>query len=258
MSRNRSSTEPSAGAGNDDRTARLPRRFYETVSIEASEGGWRVLLDGREVRTPGRRVLHLPTHAAGEAVAEEWQAQGERIDPETMEMTKLANTALDRVAGREPQIVEDIVAFAGTDLLCYSAENPESLVAAQAARWDPVLAWAGQALGVELSVGAGVMYFAQPEPAISRLRARLAAESAWVLTGVHNMTTLTGSAMLAMARRCGQLCDSATWQAAHVDEDWQIARWGEDHAASLRRSRRLAEFEASARFITLVEAGAQS
>ena len=163
-------TGAGAGAG---RKASLPKRFYKDVAVKDEGGEAVLLLDGKPVRTPGKAPLALPTRAAAEALAEEWRAQGDRIDPETMPLTRFANSAIDGVRGREQAVAADIVRHAGSDLLSYRPEGPQGLVAAQAKHWDPVLAWAERALDAPLRLVAGIVHVEQPAPsldAIARLK----------------------------------------------------------------------------------------
>jgi len=230
----------------------LPRRFYKGVTVEDEPGGASLLLDGKSVRTPGKAPLVLPTRPLAEAVADEWRAQGERIDPTTMPLTKLANSAIDGVSGREQAVVEDIAAHAGSDLLCYRAQAPRGLIEAQAKHWDPVLAWA-KSLGAPLVVAQGIAHVAQPGASLDRLKAMLAGRDAFSLAALHVMTSLTGSALLALAVALGRMTPEEAWAAAHVDEDWQIGKWGEDVEAAARRKNRRRDFEAAAKMLSLAQ-----
>lgn len=232
--------------------AELPKRFYERVSVEPREGAFVVLLDGRELRTPARARLALPARGLAEAVAREWEAQGASIDPATMPLTRLVNSALDGVAREAEAVRADIVRYAGSDLVCYRAGDPQRLVEAQAARWDPVLAWAGEALGARFILAEGVMFTAQPEPALARMRAAVEAVPApLTLAALHVATTLTGSALIALALAHGHLTADEAWDAAHVDEDVQMEIWGQDAEAMERRAGRRADFDAAATLLTL-------
>jgi chaperone required for assembly of F1-ATPase len=236
------------------REAGLAKRFYQHVTTHTEGGeGAALLLDGKPVRTPGKAALRLPTQALAEAVAEEWRAQGERIDPLTMPLTRLANSAIDGVAGREHAVIDDIVAHAGSDLVCYRAGGPNGLVKAQQMHWDPVLAWARSALGAPLFLAEAVAHVAQPETSIARLRETLLGRDAFSLAALHVMTGLTGSALLALAVAQGRLTPEAAWEAAHVDEDWQISKWGQDAEAAERRKNRWRDFAAAARALALVQ-----
>lgn len=231
----------------------LPRRFYEEASYESREEGFVIVLDGRPVRTPARAVLAVPNEPLAAEIASEWAGQEERIDPHAMPLTRLANSALDQVSGREREVVAEMVSYAATDLLCYRAGTPEGLVEAQQAHWDPVLEWARDALGATFVLGEGVNPVDQPADSIDRVRAALAAFDAFALAALHTMTTLTGSALLALAHARGALTAEETWRAAHVDEDWQIAVWGEDAEAMNRRAALRRDMEAASRLLSLLE-----
>jgi chaperone required for assembly of F1-ATPase len=235
------------------RAASLPKRFYKDVAIKDDGAGAVLLLDGRPVRTPGKAQLKLPSRALAEAVADEWRAQGERIDPATMPLTKLANSAIDGVAGREQAVIDDIMSHAASDLLCYRAPGPQGLVAAQAKHWDEVLDWARAALGAPLMLGEGVVHVAQPQASLDRLKERLAGRDPFSLAALHVMTALSGSALLALAVALGRLSPEQAWDAAHVDEDWQISQWGEDQEAAERRANRRRDFTAAARTLQLLQ-----
>ena len=227
--------------------APLPKRFYKTASVEARDGGFALLLDGRGVKTPGKRALVLPTRAFADAVAEEWMAQGERVDPTTMPLTRIANTAIDAVAENMDAVAADIVAFAGSDLLCYRATAPEGLVTRQSEAWDPLLAWAKDELGAPLETVAGVMPVVQRTEALAGVASALEELGPFALAALHVMTTLAGSAVIGLAHARGRLPLEEAWASAHVDEDWQIEQWGEDAEAAARRVRRRAEFAAASR-----------
>jgi chaperone required for assembly of F1-ATPase len=231
----------------------LPKRFYQDVAVKDDGAGAAPLLDGKKVRTPAKAQLVLPTRALAAAVAEEWRAQGERIDPATMPLTKLANSAIDGVVGREQAVIDDIAAHAGSDLLCYRAQAPDGLVAAQRKHWDPVLAWAEDALAAPLVLGEGVVHVAQPQASLDAVKAALAGRDGFSLAALHVLTGLTGSALLGLAVALGRLTPEQAWEAAHVDEDWQIGQWGEDHEAAQRRQNRRRDFDAAAKMLTLLQ-----
>jgi chaperone required for assembly of F1-ATPase len=230
----------------------LPKRFYETVSVEPEGGGYALRLDGKPVRTPLKNLLALPTRALADAVAEEWRAQKERIDPGTMPLTRLANSVIDGVQGREGAVIDDIMAHAASDLLCYRAEAPQGLVSAQQKQWDPLLAWAKDALGAPLETAEGVMHVDQPKASLEAIRRQVQSHEPFSLAALHVMTGLSGSALLALAVALGSLSPEEAWAAAHVDEDWQITQWGEDEEAVARRAHRLSEFKAAARMLELL------
>jgi chaperone required for assembly of F1-ATPase len=238
-------------------TPQLPKRFYTTVTVEAEPEGFAIRLDGRGARTPGRKPFVMPTRALAEAVAAEWAAQVEVIDPGRMPLTRLANTALDGVYDAAEAVAGEVVKYAGSDLLCYRAGFPDKLVARQNAQWDPVLDWAEEALGARFALAEGVVFVEQPQDAIGAVRAAVAGfSSPFVLAALHVMTTLTGSALLALAVAQGRLTPEEAWAAAHVDEDVQIEFWGEDAEAMARRAARWREFEAAATTLALTRQAA--
>ncbi len=231
----------------------LPKRFYKTVSVEGAAGGFRLLLDGKPVRTPAKRELRLPTQALADAIASEWAAQGERIDPSSMPLTKLANSSIDGVAARAGEVRAEIVKYAGSDLVCYRAESPLELVRRQSAHWDPILAWAREAHGAQFHTVHGIMPVEQPAGATAAVAQAIASDDPFRLAAIHVMTTIMGSAMLALAHAGGHVTADAAWAAAHVDEDWQISQWGEDAEAMARRDRRWAEMQAASRLLALLQ-----
>jgi chaperone required for assembly of F1-ATPase len=235
---------PIEAAQRDARPA-LRRRFYEGASAVPISAGYAVRLDDKPIRTPARRVLAAPTLALAEAIAAEWQAQQDVIDPAKMPLTRLANAIIDGVADAPLPVAEEIAKYVGSDLLFYRASSPPGLVERQTHHWDPILAWAQQALGADFKLGEGVVYVVQPEAALAAARAKIP-EEPWRLGAVHSITTLTGSALIALAMARGALATDAAWQAALVDEDWNMAQWGRDAMAIARRDFRFAEFQAAA------------
>ncbi|CAN7527864.1 ATP12 family chaperone protein [Pararhizobium sp. LjRoot238] len=225
----------------------LPKRFYTTVRIGAADdGGHAVLLDGRTVRTPAKQPLAVPTVRVAELLAAEWDAQKDVIDPATMPVTRLANTAIDGVAKDIRGVFDDILNFAGTDLLCYRASEPEGLVARQTERWDPVISWAAEKLGARFILAEGVVHQVQPRAAINGVAEALRAYATPLgLACLHTITTLTGSALLALAFAEKRLSAEEAWALAHLDEDWQIEHWGTDEEAFQRRENRWQDMQAA-------------
>lgn len=229
----------------------LPRRFYKVAGIARGEGGFAVELDGKVAKTPGKAALVLPSEAAAGLVAAEFAAQGETIDPATMPVLRLVNTAIDGVSADPQAVYEDILRFAASDLLCYRAGSPVSLVERQNAAWDPVIDWARASLGARFVLAEGVMHVAQPREAIAAFGAHLSRFSEPLrLAAIHSMTSLTGSALLALAVATCALTAEEAWSAAHVDEDFNIALWGEDADAAARRAFRGSEMMAAAALLT--------
>ena len=231
----------------------LPKRFYKDVAVKDEGSGAALLLDGKPVRTPGKAPLVLPSRALAEAIADEWRAQGDHIDPRSMPLTRLANTAIDGVEGRSQAVIDDIMAHARADLLCYRADGPVALVAQQAKHWDKVIAWGKDALQAPLSLAQGIVHVTQPEASLAALRKRLEKFDAFSLAALHVMTSLTGSALLALAVALKRLSPEEAWEAAHVDEDFQISQWGEDAEAKARREARRRDFDAAARVLRLLD-----
>lgn len=233
----------------------LAKRFYTTAAA-LEEGGRHLLtLDGRKARTPAKAELAFASRALAEAVVAEWNAQVETIDPRTMPLTRLGNVAIDGVAKEREAVAAEIVKYAGSDLVCYRAEGPDRLVARQSLHWDPVVAFARDELGARLLLAEGVMYVEQPADAIEAVRQAVPKDDPFVLAALSVVTTLTGSALIALALYRERLSAEEAFAAAHVDEDWSVELWGEDAEASARRAFRWTEMEAAARLIALAKAG---
>jgi chaperone required for assembly of F1-ATPase len=241
----------SIGEGLKKKSSR-PKRFYEHVAIKDEGNGTALLLDGKTVRTPGKAAFLLPNTALAQAIAEEWRGQGARIDPQTMPLTRLANSVIDGLSGNEGAVLDDILKYAGSDLLCYRAEGPKGLVALQSKHWDPILALAKHDLGAPMHLSEGVMHVEQPSTSLEALKERLQDFEPWSLAALHVMTGLSGSALIALAVALGRLAPEEAWEAAHVDEDWQIGQWGEDEEAKQRRANRHRDFTAAARMLNLL------
>jgi len=222
----------------------LRRRFYRHAAVARDGGDYAVRLDDKPVRTPAGGALAAPSRALAEALAAEWEAQRDVIDPAAMPLTRLANVIIDGVAERAEPVAAEVGRYLGSDLLCYRAGGPQKLVERQGRHWDPVLAWARDALGARLVLAEGVVHVAQPEPALAAARAAIPRD-AWRLGAVHSITTLTGSALLALALANGRLGADEAWAAAHVDEDWNMEQWGRDEIALARRAFRYAELQAA-------------
>jgi chaperone required for assembly of F1-ATPase len=233
-----------------DRIVRpLPKKFYTLAGVTDDLA---IALDGRVVKTPMKAKLAMPTHALAEAVAAEWNAQVDVINPAAMPLTKLANTAIDRAGGERAYVAGQVVEFAGSDLVCYRAGEPETLAILQSTAWNPVIAWAEQAVHAKFIVTAGVMHKAQPDETLAAVAAHVAGLDEFRLTVAHNLTTLTGSALLALMMVAGAIAPDVAWAAAHVDEDFQIAVWGTDEEAAQRRVWRKIDFDGSLEFLNLL------
>lgn len=229
----------------------LPKRFYKQVAVGEGETGFDIQLDGRSVKTPLKRPFAVPSRDMAHAIAAEWDAQETHIDPSSMIVTRLANTAVDRVRDDEARIVAELREFAGSDLVCYRAGTPDPLVARQALYWDPILDWVKATHSVQFICVEGIVHHAQPDTALAAISTALTAENEFRLTAIHNITTLTGSTLLAMMTAAGALSGEAAWAAAHADEDWQIEQWGSDEEAEARRAIRKQDFDATMQFLAM-------
>ena len=244
-----STLDPTEAARRAVRPTRKPR-FYQSAGIAETADGFAVTLDGRPVRTPARRTLAAPTRPLGEALATEWDAQVDVVDPAKMPLTRLANTIIDGVAAAVGDVTAEIEKYLGSDLVCSRAEGPDRLVARQAHRWDPILAFARDALGARFDITYGVRFVTQSDEAIAAARRGIPVDP-WRLGAVHAVMTLTGSALIALAFERGAVTLDDAWTAAHVDEDWNMELWGRDELALARRDARFAEMQAAARVLEL-------
>ncbi|QOZ08992.1 ATP12 family chaperone protein [Bradyrhizobium sp. CCBAU 51765] len=228
------------------RSARPPqrKRFYKEAGVSEADGGYAVVLDGKPIRTPSGRQVIIPSRDLAEAVAAEWAAQGETIDPMSMPLTRIANSVVEGVVDRVELVSDDLARYFESDLLFYRAGHPAGLVAREAAHWDPVLFWAAETLGAHFILSEGIMHVKQPDQALRAARAALP-QDAWSVAALHVVTTLTGSALLALALAHGARDADQVWTAAHVDEDWNAEQWGVDEEAASRRATRLRDFEAA-------------
>jgi chaperone required for assembly of F1-ATPase len=229
----------------------LRRRFYDNAGTVADASGYAVRLDGKPVRTPAGRVLAAPSAALAQALAAEWDAQRDLIDPARMPLTRLANSIIDGVSDRPDPVAAEVEKYLASDLVCYRAAAPTGLVERQARLWDPILAWARETLGAPLRAAPGVVHIAQDEAALARARGVIPRDP-WRLGALNAATTLTGSALIALALARGRLSAKEAWEAAHVDEDWNMEQWGRDELALERRAFRFAEFDAAATVLRLL------
>lgn len=227
----------------------LPKRFYKEVAFVAAEGGYAIHLDGRSVKTPAKALLVLPDEKLASAVASEWDAQEKVINPALMPLTRIANSAQDAVSVRFAEVADELKRFCGTDALCYRADEPDTLAERQRTLWDPVLNWAQTLLGGHFVLVAGLIHQEQPPALLAAYRKHLDTFTPLQLAALHTATTLSGSAVLALALAEGQLDTVSAWQAAHVEEDFNIERWGEDAEATKIRAYKRTEFDAAARVL---------
>lgn len=229
------------------------KRFYKAAGTVQAEGGIQIHLDGKPVNTPAKALLLVPNLAIAEAIAEEWNAQGETVDPPTMPLTQLANTTIDSVAPERGAVVASVLAFAETDLLCYRAGQPAALAERQAAIWQPLLDWAALELDAPLNVTNGVLPVAQPPASVAAFAAVLAGYDDFRLAAVAHATGLLGSIVLANAVAAGHITAENAFEAAYLDEAYQHENWGTDFEAAARLDRRRMEITATERFMRLLD-----
>ena len=220
------------------------KRFYASAGVSEADGGFSIMLDGKPIKTPSGRQMIAPARSIAEAIAAEWNAQGEIIDPLTMPLTRFGNSVVEGVADKIDAVADDIAKYLGSDLLFYRAGHPEALVAREALHWDPIVFWAADTLGAHFILAEGIVHVRQPDSAVAAARAALPSD-AWQLAALHVVTSLTGSALLALALFHGVLDSDEVWAAAHVDEDWNIEKWGVDEEVAARRAARLVDFRAA-------------
>ncbi len=231
------------------------KRFYKETAVDQGDGGHRILLDGKPMRTPAKAVLVVPTRALAQAIAAEWGAVPDKADINVshLPLTRLAATGLDRVTSQRARVIEDTAKYAGSDMLCYRAREPETLVKRQQAAWQPLLDWADERYGARLVIVEGLAFVEQPADAVARLRAAVATHSDLGLSALYNLTHISGSLIVALAVAEGHLAAADAFAAAQLDELYQIERWGEDPIATKRHEGIRHDIEAGARFLALLE-----
>lgn len=233
-------------------TGWVAKRFWSDVAVVPEGDGFAVVLDERPVRTPLKARLAVPTRGFAEEVAREWAAQEGEIRPVTMPATRLANAAIDKVSAQRDEVVTMLAGYGATDLLCYRAEGPSTLVERQRMGWDPLLAWSAEALGADLATGSGVMPVQQREADLRRLREPIEAMDDFALAAFHDLVALSGSLVLAHAVAQGRLSAEEAWRLSRLDEDFQIEEWGEDEEAAEAAAHRRQAFLDAARFHALL------
>lgn len=224
------------------------KRFYKDAAVEKGEDGFRVLLDGKPVRTPGGAMLALPSAALAENIAAEWRGQGDEVVPTAMPMLRLANTVQDGVATNRDAVIDAILRFGEHELLCYRAEDPV-LAARQASLWTPMLDWVSDTLGVTLKIGTGVMHVEQAPDTLAKLRAAIAAHDAYALAALHVIASITGSLILGLAVTDRRIEASEGFRLSRLDEDYQAEKWGQDADAEARALGLGREVETAAAFL---------
>ncbi|MGA1181319.1 MAG: ATP12 family chaperone protein [Marivivens sp.] len=209
-----------------------PKRFWKEATVVEAQGGFTVLLDGRAVKTPAKAPLVVPTRAMAEAIAAEWQAQEKEVDPRTMPVTRSANAAIDKVTPQKAEVCQMLADYGGHDLLCYRAIGPQELVQRQASAWDPILSWCDQQLAAPLASGQGVMHVEQPAQSLARLAHEIERLDSFGIAALHDLVTISGSLVLALAVLHRHLDWQAAWALSRIDEEFQIEQWGHDEEAA--------------------------
>lgn len=228
-----------------------PKRFYKTVKIACEEGGFTILLDERPVKTPARRHFLVPTQVFAEFIAQEFESQKHVVDPVKMPMTRLVNTVIDGIADDMQVVFEDLLRFVACDMIFYRAQTPTELVKKQSEQWDPLLNWVEEKLGARFYLTEGLMHVEQSPEAIQAVSHYLRnVESPYMLAALHMMTTLTGSALIALAVAAGKIDADHAWALAHLDEDWMMEQWGMDKETIARRAHKKVEFNAAVTIVT--------
>jgi chaperone required for assembly of F1-ATPase len=232
----------------------LRKRFYTSAGTGEADGGYTVTLDGKPIKTPSGRTVIVPTRSLAEMIAAEWNAQGEFIEPLTMPLTRFANSVVQGVTDSVAAVTDDVAKYFGSDLLFYRAGHPEGLVAREAEHWDPVLFWAAETLGAHFILAEGIMPVQQPDQAISAARGALP-DDPWRIAALHVITTLTGSALMALALFHGVIDPAQVWAAAHVDEDWNAEKWGVDEEVAARKAAKSVDFNAVVAVLKALDQG---
>ncbi|MGB1234818.1 MAG: ATP12 family chaperone protein [Planktomarina sp.] len=228
------------------------KRFWKTETVEPAEGGFAILLDGRNVKTPAKRALIAPTEDMAQAIAAEWAAQAEKIDPLSMPFTRAANAAIDKVSIQKDEVAAMIAEYGGSDLLCYRAERPQRLADRQAAAWDPLLDWAKDTYGVRFTVAQGIMHHPQTDETMNVLRRIVAAQGPYSLTALHDLVSLSGSLIMGLAVQQGAYSQDQMWNDSIIDDTFQMEEWGHDDDAFDVLQIKANSFANAARFQQLI------
>ncbi|MDB6175975.1 ATPase [Paracoccus sp. Z330] len=231
------------------------RKFWDEIAVRECEGGHEILLDDRVLRTPGKKGLVLPTRGLADAIASEWQAQADVIDPGSMPLTRAANSAIEKVTPQFADVADMLAEYGGTDLICYRADHPDDLVAQQSLAWEPLIEWAADDLGARLNPTQGVIPIAQDPASLRALRQAVHAVDVFGLTALHDLVTLPGSLVIGLAVTRGHLDADEAHRVSRIDEAYQNSQWGQDEEAATAAENRLAGIRAAARFWDLSRTG---
>lgn len=228
------------------------KRFWKSAGVRPSERGFAVFLDDRQLTTPAKAPLEVPTEILAEEIAREWLDQTGKVKPETMPATRMANSAIDLVSVQFDAVADMVAEYGGSDLVCYRADTPAGLVARQAAAWDPLVSWAEAELGAPLNVTTGVLPVAQPALSLARLQAAVAAHQPFQLAALHDLVTLSGSLVAGLAAAANHLGPEEAWNVSRIDENWQAEQWGTDEEAQETALIKETQFKFACRFLKLL------
>lgn len=234
-------------------TKRFPKRFWTSATLVESNGRWGISLDGRALTTPARATLSLPNRALGEEIAAEWNQCGDELDPSAMPLTGLANAAVDHVTPDPDRFAADIARYAEGDLLCYRADVPPSLLAAQSASWNPLLEWARQRFKIDFALASGIIHIPQPATTVTKLRETVSILDPFHLTALAPIVTISGSLVAALALNERAFPVETLWNAVSLDDRWQLEKWGADAEAVAALDARRRDFLAAAHFLDLLD-----
>ena len=232
------------------------KKFYKEVTVREESDGYTVCLDERPVKTPAKNALLMPTPALAEAFADEWRTDAEEIDPAAMILTRLANSAVDRVSAHRESVIDEIAGFAETDLVCYRASDPPGLKDRQDREWSPLLDWLKRDRGIVLQVTDSVLPITQNQGDLDVLRDAVASHDDYALSALHMVTSACGSVVLGLATADGKIDGETAWALSLLEETFQINEWGEDPEATKRREILRTDIAAAAGFLSLLRAGA--
>ncbi|CUH78813.1 ATP12 family chaperone protein [Tropicibacter naphthalenivorans] len=231
-----------------------PKRFWKTTEVAPVDAGFTVLLDGRGIKTPAKTPIHVPTEGLARALATEWDAQEDKVNPATMPYTRTTNSALDKVATQHAEVADMLAAYGDSDLLCYRADHPEELVQRQALLWDPMLDWLDQTFAVRLTPVAGVIHAPQDPAGQATLTREVHALSPFQLAAFHDLVAMSGSLVLALAAARGAADLEELWELSRLDELWQEEQWGKDEEAQAKAEYKRGEFLHAGRYFALATA----
>jgi len=230
------------------------KKFYKVVAVRQRDGAFSVCLDERPVRTPAKNLLLLPNAALAEAIADEWRTDADEIDPTAMILTRMANSALDRVSQRRDTVIGEIAGFAETDLVCYRAAHPEALREQQERHWEPLLVWLRQSKDIDLTSTESILPLDQAPDNLDALRNVVASFDDFGLSALHTITSACGSVVLGLSTAYGRIDGITAWELSLIEETYQICEWGEDPEATKRREKLRTDITAAAKFLDLVRA----